>query len=148
MCLFLVQDQLALSVSKSTYTKWVFKNWGTWAHWLLGVGVPAQHLVRSSRSVDKGDRDEFSLPGYACSTAALLALFCRWEAMLAGDRARASARDLRKAWVQHFFTGRDWVWPVPLDLQANWTGLRQVGALIPSKQSRRRGQFACHQAGH
>lgn len=144
MCLFLVQDQLALSVSKSTYTKWVYKHWGTWAQWLLGIGVPAPHLVRSSRSVDSGERDEFSLPGYACSTAALLALFCRWEAMLAGDRARASARDLRKAWVQHFFTGRDWVWPVPVDLQANWKGLRQVGALTPPKQFRRRGQFACH----
>ena len=145
-CLFLVQDQLALTVVKNTYTRWVVKNWGVWTQWLLGVGVPAAHLVRSSRSVDKGDRDEFSLPGFACSTAALLALFCRWESTLAGDRARASARDLRKAWVQHFFEGRAWVWAVPEDLQANWQGLRQVGTLIRPKQPQPRGRFACHQA--
>jgi hypothetical protein len=111
----------------------VVKNWVAWTQWLLGVGVPAAHMVRSSRSVDKGEREEFSLPGFACSTAALLALLCRWEVTLAGEKAKAAARDLRKAWVQHFFTGRAWVWPVPEDLQANWTGLRQVDALVRPK---------------
>ena len=125
----LAQDKLGLKVTKDTYTRWVVKNWVAWTQWLLGIGVPATHMVRSRLSVDKGEREEFSLPGFACSTAALLALLCRWEVTLAGEEAKAAARDLRKAWVQHFFAGRAWVWPVPEDLQANWTGLRQVGAL-------------------
>ena len=98
----LAQDKLCLKVTKDTYTRWVVKNWAAWTQWLLGIGVPATHMVRSRLSVDKGEREEFSLPGFACSTAALLALLCRWEVTLAGEGAKAAARDLRKAWVQHF----------------------------------------------
>ena len=96
-----LQVGLDLAVNSKYAMQWVHHQWSTWQAFILeDLKFPSGHMIRSHASLERQRTrgasemcDDHSTQEYATSTAATLALLCRWSCTLQGE-GRASALKL------------------------------------------------------